>query len=235
MISENDKNEMCRMRRLGFTLDYIAKATGYSASSVANATACVERPLASSGKDKQIEAMIHKACAVSASRLRYAPRKASVRILSMANEQGGPRCLRNLLSGGTEVTFKEYKKLWALPADIKARESRIEKLLRRKEAIAQDAVHGSAENFPYTKHTVIIRGVETDADVLAMQERLKKLNDEYDRLYGRALIEIEDITDPEVRVAISRRSFDGWSWAEVAQELGRSEDAVKKCVGRYFS
>ena len=60
MISENDKNEMCRMRRLGFTLDYIAKATGYSASSVANATACVERPLASSGKDKQIEAMIHK-------------------------------------------------------------------------------------------------------------------------------------------------------------------------------
>ena len=73
MISENDKNEMCRMRRLGFTLDYIAKATGYSASSVANVTACVERPLASSGKDmtmadrygkrredKQIEAMIHK-------------------------------------------------------------------------------------------------------------------------------------------------------------------------------
>ena len=60
MISEADKNEMCRMRRLGSTLDYIAKATGYSASSVANVTACVERPLASSGKDKQIEAMIHK-------------------------------------------------------------------------------------------------------------------------------------------------------------------------------
>ena len=85
------------------------------------------------------------------------------------------------------MTFKEYKKLWALPADIKARESRIEKLLRRKDTIAQDTVHGSAENFPYTKHTVIIRGVETDADVLAMQERLKKLNDEYDRLYGRAM------------------------------------------------
>ena len=40
------------------------------------------------------------------------------------------------------MTFKEYKKLWALPADIKARESRIEKLLRRKDSIAQDAVHG---------------------------------------------------------------------------------------------
>lgn len=84
--------------------------------------------------------------------------------------------------------------------------------------------------------TVIIRGVETDADVLAMQERLKKLNDEYDRLYGRALIEIEDITDPEVRVAISRRSFDGWSWAEVAQELSPSRDAetVRMVVNRYF-
>ena len=74
------------------------------------------------------------------------------------------------------MTFKEYKKLWALPADIKARESRIEKLLRRKDSIAQDAVHGSAENFPYTKHTVIIRGVETDADILAMRARLQKLN-----------------------------------------------------------
>ena len=156
--------------------------------------------------------------------------------MPLAHEQGGPCCLRSLLSGGVRVTFKEYKKLWALPADIKARESRIEKLLHRKEAIAQDAVHGSAENFPYTKHTVIIRGVETDADVLAMQERLKKLNDEYDRLYGRALIEIEDITDPEVRVAISRRSFDGWSWAEVAQELGalRDAEAVRKSVYDYF-
>lgn len=38
------------------------------------------------------------------------------------------------------MTFKEYKKLWALPADIKARESRIEKLLRRKDTIAQDTV-----------------------------------------------------------------------------------------------
>ena len=156
--------------------------------------------------------------------------------MPLAHEQGGPCCLRNLLSGGVRVTFKEYKKLWALPADIKARESRIEKLLRRKDTIAQDTVHGSAENFPYTKHTVIIRGVETDADVLAMQERLKKLNDEYDRLYGRALIEIEDITDPEVRVAISRRSFDGWSWAEVAQELSPSRDAetVRMVVNRYF-
>lgn len=60
MINQTDKNEICRMRRLGFTLNYIPKATGYSASSVANVTACVERPLANSGKDKQIEAMIHK-------------------------------------------------------------------------------------------------------------------------------------------------------------------------------
>ena len=39
------------------------------------------------------------------------------------------------------MTFKEYKKLWDLPADIKARESRIEKLLHRKEAIAQEDVY----------------------------------------------------------------------------------------------
>ena len=44
------------------------------------------------------------------------------------------------------------------------------------------------------------------------------------------------ITDPEVRVAISRRSFDGWSWAEVAQELSPSRDAetVRMVVNRYF-
>lgn len=89
MISEADKNEMCRMRRLGFTLDYIAKATGYSASSVANATACVERPLASSGKDKQIEAMIHKLVRYRPP-LRYAPRKASVRALSMRRNKEDP-------------------------------------------------------------------------------------------------------------------------------------------------
>ena len=60
MINEADKNEMCRMRRLGFTLDYIAKATGYSAASVAKATVCVEHRPINGTKDKQIEAMIHK-------------------------------------------------------------------------------------------------------------------------------------------------------------------------------
>ena len=136
------------------------------------------------------------------------------------------------------MTFNEYKKLWALPADIKARQSRIEKMLRRKEQeqIAQDAVHGSDENYPFTKHTVLIRGVEIKDDIAAMEMRLQSLNEEYDRLYGRALIEIEDITDPEVRVAISRRSFDGWSWAEVAQELSPQRDAetVRMVVNRYF-
>lgn len=44
----------------------------------------------------------------------------------------------------------------------------------------------------------------------------------------RTLIEIEDIKDSALHVAISRRSFDGWNWAKVAQELGRSKDAVKK-------
>ena len=45
--------------------------------------------------------------------------------MPLAHEQGGPCCLRSLLSGCVRGTFKEYKKLWGLPADIKARESRI--------------------------------------------------------------------------------------------------------------
>ena len=78
--------------------------------------------------------------------------------------------------------------------------------------------------------------LDSAAYSLSLIHILKKLNDQYDRLYGRALIEIEDITDPEVRVAISRRSFDGWSWAEVAQELSPSRDAetVRMVVNRYF-
>ena len=109
MISEADKNEMCRMRGLGFTLDYIAKATGYSASSVANATACVERPLASSGKDKQIEAMIHKLVRYRSPGAGVQREKRPCEHCQWRMNKGRPCCLRNLLSGGTEMTFKEYK------------------------------------------------------------------------------------------------------------------------------
>lgn len=136
------------------------------------------------------------------------------------------------------MTFREFKKLWALPADIRARTSRIEAMRRKADsaAVVQDTVQGSGTSLPFAKHTVMIRGVAVDTRLDEQERRLHALNEEYDRLYDRALIEIEDITDPEVRVAVSRRSFDGWSWSEVALELGvlRDADAVRKAVYEYF-
>lgn len=136
------------------------------------------------------------------------------------------------------MNFKEYKKLWALPADIKARERRIERMISKQEnnAVVQDTVQGSGECFPYTKRAVVICGMETRVGINAMQARLQALNDEYSSLYNRALIEIEDIDDPEVRVAVFRRYIECWSWEDIADELAlsRDGDTVRKAVERYF-
>lgn len=136
------------------------------------------------------------------------------------------------------MTLQEYKKLWALPADIRAREKRIEVLRKKLDnaKIVEDTVQACSEAPSYAKHTLTIRGVERGQEkrLEAELQRQERLNVEYEHLHTRALLEIEEITDPEVRVAVSRRSFDGWSWAQVAEELNRDEDTVRKVVQRYF-
>lgn len=138
------------------------------------------------------------------------------------------------------MTLQEYKKLWALPADIRAREKRIEVLRKKLDnaKIVEDTVQACSEAPSYSKHTLTIRGVERGQEKRLEVElqRQERLNVEYEHLHTRALLEIEDITDPEVRVAVSRRSFDGWSWEEIARDLApsRDADAVRKAVDTYF-
>ena len=138
------------------------------------------------------------------------------------------------------MTLQEYKKLWALPADIRAREKRIEVLRKKLDnaKIVEDTVQACSEAPSYAKHTLTIRGVERGQEkrLEAELQRQERLNVEYEHLHTRALLEIEEITDPEVRVAVSRRSFDGWSWEEIARDLApsRDADAVRKAVDTYF-
>lgn len=138
------------------------------------------------------------------------------------------------------MTLQEYKKLWALPADIRAREKRIQVLRKKLDdaKVVEDTVQACSEAPSYAKHTLTIRGVERGQEkrLTAELEKQKQLNVEYDQLHIRALLEIEDITDPEVRAAVSRRSFDGWSWEEIARDLAPSRDAdtVRKAVDAYF-
>lgn len=136
------------------------------------------------------------------------------------------------------MTLQEYKKLWALPADIRARKKRIEVLRKKLDnaKVVEDTVQACSEAPSYAKHTLTISGVERGQEkrLEAELQRQERLNVEYEHLHTRALLEIEEITDPEVRVAVSRRSFDGWSWAQVAVELNRDEETVRKVVQRYF-
>lgn len=138
------------------------------------------------------------------------------------------------------MTLQEYKKLWALPADIRARGKRIEVLRKKLDnaKVVEDTVQASSEGPSYSKHTLTIRGMERGQEkrLEAELERQERLNVEYDQLHTRALLEIEEITDPEVRTAVSRRSFEGWSWEEIARDLAPSRDAnaVRKAVDTYF-
>ena len=138
------------------------------------------------------------------------------------------------------MTLLEYKKLWALPADIRAREKRIQVLRKKLDnaKAVEDTVQACSEASPYSKHTLTIRGVESGQEkrLIAELEKQEQLNVEYDQLHTRALLEVEDITDPEVRAAVSRRSFEGWSWEEIARDLAPSRDAnaVRMAVDSYF-
>lgn len=90
-----------------------------------------------------------------------------------------------------------------------------------------DTVNGSSEDYPYTQHPVTLHGVAHDdktlSEVKLLHEKLNAL-DAY----------IDSITDVRAKNLLDLHYRKGKSWARVASDTGKSMDANRVYLQRFF-
>lgn len=146
------------------------------------------------------------------------------------------------------MTKREFRRLWAVPADIDARVRRMHRLeesLLRAPQVVTDTVQASGRSAPYALGTVTVRGVcaadspaaraEKRARLRRMVRALEEENARYERDFAAALAAIEAIPDAPLRCAVQLACLEGMPWEAVADELGATGEAWRKRVERWLA
>jgi len=125
-----------------------------------------------------------------------------------------------------------------IESEIKLLEKQIEKEMM-KPTVVTDQVVGSDVHFPYSKHSVVISGVNNYSYSNRLNMLNKKLNNRLNKLITqREQLEeyIVSIDDSLIRQIMTLRYVEGMGWKQVAQNIGggNTADSVRMIHNRHL-
>lgn len=105
-----------------------------------------------------------------------------------------------------------------------------------------DMVRASSKEFPYVEHSVHIEGLTSTSEMLLnskINTEIRKLESRYENLLhvtNDVLDFIESIDDSHMRMIITYRIIENYSWGQVADAMsgGNTEDSVRKAFVRFI-
>ena len=118
------------------------------------------------------------------------------------------------------------------------RNERVKHEAKRK----HDIVKASSKNFPYIEHNIHIEGLDDTKEMLLnkkISDEIEKLEKRYETLVQvtREVMDyIESVDDSRMRMIITYRVIENYSWNKVADMMGggNTEDSVKKMFYRFM-
>lgn len=133
-----------------------------------------------------------------------------------------------------------------LQSEIKYLSKRIDRLRSEKVKYEakkkRDKVKASYREYPYIEHNVYIEGMTNLNEMMlnsTISKELRNLEKRYDRLLevtNDVLDYIESIEDSHIRMIVTYRFIENYSWAKVAEAMGggNTEDSVRKAFERFL-
>lgn len=94
-------------------------------------------------------------------------------------------------------------------------------------AIVTDTVTGSSDEYPFTCHPISIHGLRKDDKARREIEILTRQKSEIDRF-------IDDLEDVRAKTLLDMHYRKGWNWCKVAHETGKSMEANKQFLRRFW-
>lgn len=123
---------------------------------------------------------------------------------------------------------------------IKETEADIRKIKKQRKTIVQDRVHGSMHDFPYAAQSFKIQGmaysVVSEPGALEAYERLLEVRKARAKDIKVQVEEWMNTIPQRMQRIIKYRIFEGDSWEEVAQKIGRkvTGEGVRKEFERFM-
>lgn len=133
-----------------------------------------------------------------------------------------------------------------LQQEIKYLSKRIDKLknerIKYEAKKKHDMVRASTHEFPYVEHSVHIDGMTNINETMlnsTISKEIRKLELRYENLLqttNDVLDFIESVEDSHMRLIITYRIIENYSWGQVADAMGggNTEDSVKKAFYRFM-
>lgn len=135
------------------------------------------------------------------------------------------------------MTINELSQLFFLTREIERLESEKDRLERAgKKDIVKDTVKGSYAYFPYTEHSILIKGIEEEGYKITKHDlEIAELKGLIELNIKKSIIErirleryISSIEDAEMRQIIALRYVNGLAWRQIANELGYQDESVPR-------
>lgn len=113
---------------------------------------------------------------------------------------------------------------------------RRKKLLSEKPVkVVMDSVQSSSREFPYTRHTTIVEGIEDKKNIRKYKHLIYDKEEKLQKLINEIEYELNNIDDSEIRQIIRMRYEDGFSWSKIAIILKyENEEVPRKRLNRYL-
>ena len=96
-----------------------------------------------------------------------------------------------------------------------------------KTEIVTDSVKGSMDEYPFTSRSVTLHGIRSDEK---SKQEGKLLTEQKNAIDGF----IDGITDVRAKTLLDMHYRKGWSWCKIAHETGKSMEANKKYLKRFW-
>lgn len=138
--------------------------------------------------------------------------------------------------GANRMTLEQLEQYHDLRREAALWARELQELQRRAECAVADTVRGSSPEFPYTAHTVTVRGVRAEPNprIVQRQKRLAERRARLDRQLQDIDEFIDSLQDSQLRQIIEYRYINGYSWVKTARLVNNKESAVRMRIQRYF-
>lgn len=129
------------------------------------------------------------------------------------------------------MTKRRLEQYSSIKAEIKELKEEIKKREARR---LTDTVTGSSPEYPFTKHTVTIEGVDYGSDLLTRRLKEKEYLLDEERIYIEKWL--NTVEDSRMRTIIRMRFVKGFTWQQVATGLNmpHKTEKLKKDFYRFI-
>lgn len=135
---------------------------------------------------------------------------------------------------------KDFREMEYLRKELKYLNEKQEDLLKKPLKIVRDNISTSSSEFPYTRHTTVVEGIENPKNIRKYRKMIRETQLKLENKIKELEYFLKNIDDAEMRLLLRYKYQDGLNYIQIAMKMNNeknkeyTEEAVRKKIERFF-